>query len=483
MPSDASDDRPLTDREQWVNRLTWLDGCDIQTELQQARDEGRDLGDVAAAIERLLAVPKPDDSWFVHLGGQRDGAWLAKAGEFVDAVQQRPFRGDYPYVEPSDLPGILAARPTTGTPDVPAFSGSSEQFTAQLHGGVLGRFCGCLLGKPVEGHSRAAIRLHAQATDNWPIAFYLNRPSDAQLKQIEAAKPSHLPKLHLKGQYAGEITRMVSDDDVNYTVIGHGIIEQFGAAFTPADVGFYWMSHVPLTHTCTAERIAYRNLAMSMLPPASATYRNPYREWIGAQIRADYFGYANPGNPQRAAEWAWRDACISHIRNGIYGEMWVAAMLAAAYVLDDWGQIIEAGLAQIPARCRLAQDVKKIITLHHNRASWEQAVDAIHAQWDERDHHGWCHTNSNAQVVTMALLFGEDNYEKTITRAVMAGFDTDCNGATAGSLWGVMHGVDAIPAKWAGPLNDQGVSSIETWRSYRISDLAAAMATTAIRNA
>ena len=88
---------------------------------------------------------------------------------------------------------------------------------------------------------------------------------------------------------------------------------------------------------------------LAIAPPHSATHRNPYREWIGAQIRGDFFGYAMPGRPGRAAELAWRDACISHVRNGIYGEMWVAAMVAAAAVTDDPRAVVAEGLAQVPA--------------------------------------------------------------------------------------------------------------------------------------
>ncbi len=224
-----------------------------------------------------------------------------------------------------------------------------------------------MLGKPVEGWRRESIRITAEATANWPLSDYMRAPTEAEDAAIAVRKPRNQTNRKHAALLRDTIDGMVEDDDTNYTTIGFALVKQFGKDFTPSDMATFWGANVPIFHTCTAERVAYRNFAMCIVPPASATWRNPYREWIGAQIRADYFGYANPGNPQRAAEWAWRDACISHVKNGIYGEMWAAAMLAAAYVQRDCAAVIRAGLAQIPANCRLREDVEKILSAGRRR--------------------------------------------------------------------------------------------------------------------
>ena len=121
---------------------------------------------------------------------------------------------------------------------------------------------------------------------------------------------------------------------------------------------------LPYLSTCTAERVAYRNAAAGLLPPETASYKNPYREWIGAQIRADFYGYINPGDPEKAAEMAFRDASATHVKNGIYGAMFVAAMLAQAAVTDDVMKVIRAGLSVMPEKCRLRDDIERVIAWH-----------------------------------------------------------------------------------------------------------------------
>ena len=471
---------PENERIAWLNRNAWLDGADLKTEWKQAEEEGRDLSSVEGEFRELLAVESPEDGWHQKLGGARDLAWLRRAGELVDRVQTLPPRADYPHVEPNGLEEIRAERPAA-VPLEP-WGGDETAFLEKLHGALLGRMCGCTLGKPVETWTRASIELTGKLTGNWPITDYWRYYSDEEAARIASENPRNRFRSPGNGCFRENLDGMEMDDDINYTILGYVIVRKVGADFTSLDVAQYWGGYLPIFLTCTAERAAYRNFVNGVTPPHSALVRNPYREWIGAQIRADYFGYANPGNPERAAEWAWRDARVSHVRNGIYGEMWVAAMLAAAYVTREVDTVIRAGLARIPARCRLAADIQKILDAHAAGKSWEEVVAAIHAQWDETAQHDWCHTNGNAQVVAAALLYGENDFETVITRAVMPGFDTDCNGATAGSVWGVMHGVSALPQKWTKPLNNTVRSGVFGYHELQISELAQDMVTIALKN-
>ena len=73
----------------------------------------------------------------------------------------------------------------------------------------------------------------------------------------------------------------------------------------------------------------------------------------------------------------------------------------------------------------------------------------------------------------MALLYGAGDLEKTISLAVMQGFDTDCNAATAASVLGVMLGSKKLPEKWTAPLNDRIITGVHGYNDVKISDMAA----------
>ncbi|NLL82810.1 MAG: ADP-ribosylglycohydrolase family protein [Lentisphaerae bacterium] len=466
------------DTAAWLNRHTYLSGVDLELEVLQAEQEGRDLASVRAQIRALNRVAAPDNG--NPLGGGRNGQWLERYKKLSTSIQELPLRSGYPYNEPNDLAEIVAAR---GEPEVevPQWSGTKAKLRRQIHGALLGRVCGCLLGKPVEGWHRTSIEITAKATGNWPLERYFRVPTKKMAERIAALRPVHKFGATVKERWYNSclmphINGMVPDDDTNYTVLGMDLLMRCGGEFTAQDMASAWLQELPLFTTFTAERVAYRNLVAGVVPPYSATLINPYREWIGAQIRADAYGYANPGNPQRAAEWAWRDATISHVKNGIYGAMWVAAMLAAAAVLRDWEEVIYAGLGEIPAGSRLREDVETIVALWDDGADFDLACEYIHALWNERRMHDWCHTNSNAQIVAASLLWGGRDFGKCIGQAVMAGFDTDCNGATVGSLWGMMYGAGRIPKEWSEPVNNILRTSLVNYPEIAIDKFAARFA-------
>ena len=167
---------------------------------------------------------------------------------------------------------------------------------------------------------------------------------------------------------------------------------------------------------------------------------------------------------------AWRDASISHIKNGIYGEMLAAAMIATAAVTTDPEEIIKGGLAEIPERSRLYEDVMRVVDAYKSGVSQAECFDMIHTRYDEYTSHGWCHTISNAMIVAAALLYGEGDFGRSICMAVETGFDTDCNGATVGSILGMANGAASIPEYWTKPINGKIDTTIFGVGTVRIAD-------------
>jgi len=403
---------------------------ELMVEYQQCEEEGREIAAYRPLFEAVAAMP-------------HDEHQARMADVLFDVQRTLPQRNGYPYHEPSDLENIRALRPE--------WNGRKEQLPKNLEdrllGAWLGRTCGCLLGKPIEGVHTDRLYPMLKASGNWPLHRYI-----ASGDLTQEAMAGGYPLLPDRC-WIDTVERAPSDDDTNYTVLAQVLVEKYGRDFTPADVARVWMDYQPKYAYCTAERVAYCNFVKGFLPPASAQWHNPYREWIGAQIRADYFGYVNPGNPELAAEMAWRDASISHVKNGIYGEMYVAAMLAQAVVEDDLEKIIEAGLAQVPRTSRLYEAVSRIVDMYRAGVPQQECQDYIHSQYDEKTSHGWCHTISNAMIVTMALLYGQGDYSRSICMAVQACFDTDCNGATVGSVLGLRGGSAAIGEEWTAPIH------------------------------
>ncbi|MCQ2770804.1 MAG: ADP-ribosylglycohydrolase family protein, partial [Clostridia bacterium] len=368
-----------------------------------------------------------------------------KMGDIInEIVLNAKIREDYKYVEPSDYEGIqkeLNKKIAFRKKKYP------KSIKKNIKGAWYGRIAGCLLGKTVEGIRTDELIPLLKHSDNYPMHRYI-LSTDPTQEEIDNNKF----KLGVRC-YADKVNSMPADDDTNYMVLYQEVVKTYSRDFTPDNIAEFWPKKQPQNAYCTAERVAFNNFVKGYLPPMSAIDHNPFREWIGAQIRGDYFGYINPGDPKTAAEMAWRDACISHVKNGIYGEMFIAAMIAAAPVTKDIQDIIKAGLSQIPEKSRLYEAITKVIDAYNNGVTEEAFFADLHQRWNEFSGHDWCHTISNAEIVVACLLYGKEKYGRSICMAVEQGFDTDCNGATVGSILGMKNGFNTIEKEWLEPLH------------------------------
>ena len=378
----------------------------------------------------------------------------------VDSIEDIERTEPWEFEEPTSLEEIRSA---IGTPPT-AEQADPQQVSNRIHAAWLGRIAGCNLGKPVElGTYWTVERIadYLRLTDSYPLTDYFVK-LDPQPAEFEFR--DNWPETT-----RGNVRGSARDDDIDYPILALHLLEQHGSGLKPEHVGQAWKLLLPIEQTYTAERAAYINLVEGFAPPRTATRRNPYREWIGAQIRADVFGYVYAGDPWAAAALSYQDAALSHVANGIYGEMWSAALVAGAFVSKDAEEAVRRSLAVVPPKSRLAEAVERVLALHDRGVSWEEALADIRAAYG---HYAWVHTINNAAAVVAALLWADGDFTTAVGRVVMSGWDTDSNGATVGSVAGILAGTAALPANLIEPLENRTRSALFGFDNSVIADLA-----------
>ncbi|MGI9238505.1 MAG: ADP-ribosylglycohydrolase family protein [Woeseiaceae bacterium] len=308
----------------------------------------------------------------------------------------------------------------------------------------LGRVSGCMLGKPLEVLSfqqgRVGLETYLRNAGALPLRDYVPLIQGTIVEKLGA------------DCCRGQIARAEPDDDINYTVLALMLLEENGIDFDTADVARSWLRLLPAGATWTAERAAYRtlldNMADEFVNGAEAGFDlgkcsdNDYNEWIGAQIRADLYGWVCPSRPSLAAELARRDAALSHRGAGVDGAAFIAALAASIPAADDLPSAIDEALSYIPADSKAASAVRFGLAL----AGKADAVDRLHQRYSGMSP---VHTLNNLALVVWALSSANGDFGAAIGDAVSAGWDTDCNGATVGGLFGLLG--ESIPDAWTDP--------------------------------
>ncbi|MCL2813810.1 MAG: ADP-ribosylglycohydrolase family protein [Oscillospiraceae bacterium] len=316
-------------------------------------------------------------------------------------------------------------------------------YTDRLKGAFFGRVSGCILGAAVEFWSIDDMEAWAKwIGDEFPNTHYWSKAKNPNGMHY-GVNPTY--DFTLEG-----LDGVPVDDDITYTLLGLLIAEDCGLGFNTGDVGACWLKYLP--YACTAEDIALKNLKKGIPADKCGEIDNPYVQWIGADIRSDPFGYLAPGLPEKAAEMAYYDAYISHRRNGIYGEMFFSAAIAAAFAAGDPFRAMSAALCEIPKESLLYNDVSWALETKDSVRDYRHARSLVDAHFEGMS---GVHTDNNAALVIFGLQLGGGDFSKTIGNTVAMGLDNDCTGATAGSLFGACHGFGAIGAKWHEKFNNK----------------------------
>jgi ADP-ribosylglycohydrolase len=308
----------------------------------------------------------------------------------------------------------------------------SESWVEKGYAGLLGKVIGVRLGAPVESWSAERIAAeYGEVTD-----------------------------------YLCEYRNFAADDDINGPLFFYRALLDYGLDVNVRDIGRTLLNYAPHEHGFfwwggygrSTEHTAYANLRAGLEAPRSGSISQNgpvVAEQIGGQIFSDCWGLVCPGNPSLAAEYARRAASVTHDGEGVYGGMFVAACIAAAFTAGSVREVLERGLREIPKDCLYARMSRDIMAFSEGHPeNWRDCFRYIEENWGCKDFPGNVHIIPNAAIMIASLCYGGGKFGDTLCICNMCGWDTDCNAGNLGAVMGVLLGPEGIEDNWRRPLND-----------------------------
>ncbi len=314
-----------------------------------------------------------------------------------------------------------------------------SDYVERVYAGVLGKMIAVYLGRPIEG---------------WSYEMIMERFGEIQYYVHEAL----------------DLPLVVTDDDLSGTFTFVRAMPDYGNSpdLTAVQIGQTWLNYIVEGKTTlwwggigdVTEHTAYLRLQNGIQPPRSGSMElnGPVMaEQIGSQIFVDGWGMIAPGDPELAADLARRAACVSHDGEAIYGAQVVAALVAQAFVESDIGNLIDSAASLIPADSTTFRMIEQVRDWHARQPDWHQTLGQIDREYSRDRYPGNCHIVPNHARIILALLYGDDEFQKSMMVVNTSGFDTDCNSGNVGCIMGIKNGLAGIDAgpDWRGPVADR----------------------------
>ena len=259
-----------------------------------------------------------------------------------------------------------------------------------------------------------------------------------------------------------------ANDDLDLQLVWLNAVEEHGRHVNASILGDYWLTYI--VPDWVEYGVGKSNLKMGLVPPLSGVYENTYRNSNGCFIRSEIWACLFPGHPEKAVRYAYEDGIVDHAYEGVYAELFCAAVQSAAFALSDTRGLIQIGLSYIPERCGVANAVRTVVSCYEEGLTWQEARIRVltvepcsfGVQWtplgeipDEipAGSPGY-DAPGNIGIVIIGWLYGGGDFGKSICIAANCGEDTDCTAATLGAILGIIGGDGSIPEKWRAPVGD-----------------------------
>jgi ADP-ribosylglycohydrolase len=259
---------------------------------------------------------------------------------------------------------------------------------------------------------------------------------------------------------------MLPNDDLDLQLVWLNAAERFKTEVDAGILSEYWMSGI--VPNWAEYGVAKSNLRFGIASPASGKFKNRFKDSNGAWIRSEIWACLAPGHPEIAVKYAFEDACVDHADEGVYGEVFIAAIESAAFVESDKFKLIDIGLSYIPQDCVCAKSVRRIIELYRAGLSWKEAryqlmkdfPGSFGAQWhgveEGISNSNWGYDAPNNIAITLiGWLYADQDFGKAICITTGCGEDSDCTAGALGAILGIILGERAIPAKWKDPIGEE----------------------------
>src|SRR6218665_1866261 len=206
-----------------------------------------------------------------------------------------------------------------------------DTFTEKIHACWLGKAIGGTLGAPFEG-----------------------LPGPHNLEFYEPVPKEVLP-----------------NDDLDLQVAwAHCLLAAKATSVTPALLADAWADHIDFP--MDEYGICLRNRAYGLKGQSAGAFDNWFGESMGAPIRSELWACLAPGQPARAAILASADAVCDHSGDGVWAEIFLAALQSAAFTESKTDKLLDGALAFLPESCRVHRAVTDTRFLWSQSRDWQQ---------------------------------------------------------------------------------------------------------------